>query len=241
MSRPKHAPRKPSLRRVVGTGARWFAGTMGAIAGMAAVAVAAVRHWTKPSAGSTASPALVPSEIETSEHAPGDEEIRYSDGRIEHPSVRYEKRDVKFHWIMAFLLGALCYAVIHFYVVWEFFGSQKAALAELRRSTYPLARSSSPPLPPAPRLEQIDRLERNSTVDAYGRRAAKEEILNSYGATGEKGFARIPIQEAMRLLAGQLPIRKEPSREWPADHGLRDAGEPNSGRMLRVPTEGERP
>jgi hypothetical protein len=212
---------------------------MGVIVGTAAIAVAAVRHWTKPSASSTASPVNVPTETESPEHAAGEEEIRYPDGRIEHPSVRYERRDVKFGWIMAFLVGALCIAVIHYFVVWKFLGSRKAALEELRRSPYPLARAPSTHLPPPPRLEQLDRMERAAAANAYERQAAGEEILNSYGATGEKGFARIPIQEAIKLVAGQLPTRKGPSPGHRQDGGLRDGGESNSGRMFRIPTRGE--
>jgi hypothetical protein len=50
----------------------------------------------------------------------------------------------------------------------------------------------------------------------------------------EDGFVRIPIEQAMRLLANKLPARPlPPASERHKENGLLDAGTSNSGRMFR--------
>jgi hypothetical protein len=92
-------------------------------------------------------------------------------------------------------------------------------------------------LPPEPRLEQLDRMAGNTeNSDVSKSLAAKEKVLNSFGPTTEKGFVHIPIQQAMKAVAGKLPARKEPQPPTVANQGLLEAGESNSGRMFRGPS-----
>jgi hypothetical protein len=72
--------------------------------------------------------------------------------------------------------------------------------------------------------------------DVSKRLAAKEKALDSYGPTTEKGFIHIPIQQAMKAIAGKLPIRKQPQASTAASSGLLDGGESNSGRMFQGPS-----
>ena len=66
--------------------------------------------------------------------------------------------------------------------------------------------------------------------------AAKEKALHSYGSTADKGFVRVPIEQAMKAVAGTLPVAKESSQGRAAKgNGLLEAGESNSGRMFRGP------
>ena len=66
--------------------------------------------------------------------------------------------------------------------------------------------------------------------------AAKEKLLHSYGSTADKGFVQIPIEQAMKAVAGTLPVAKESSQGRAVKgNGLLEAGESNSGRMFRGP------
>jgi hypothetical protein len=91
-------------------------------------------------------------------------------------------------------------------------------------------------LPPKPRLEQIDRMANKANPDALKSLEAKEKALNSFGPTEEKGFVHVPIRQAMKAVAGKLPVRKEPPTSTAAGKGLLEGGESNSGRMLRGPS-----
>ena len=63
---------------------------------------------------------------------------------------------------------------------------------------------------------------------------AKEKLLHSYGSTAEKGFIQIPIEQAIKAVAGTLPVAAESSKGHAAKgNGLLEAGESNSGRMFR--------
>ena len=93
------------------------------------------------------------------------------------------------------------------------------------------ARSDADRLPPEPRLEQIDRMAGAGASKFSKALAEKEKVLNSYGPSEEKGFVRVPIQEAIKATAGKLPVRKQPPGGV-KDNGLMDAGQPNSGRIL---------
>jgi len=164
------------------------------------------------------------------------EEIRHPDGRIEHPAVRYERRDVVFRWLMVLLVVVAGIAAGSSYVIRRFFWWEEAFQAEVGKSPYPLAPGPSTKLPAEPRLEQVDRLERIGSADFFPRQAAKEKLLQSYGATQDKGFVHIPIEQAMKSLADQLPVAGGPRQSPLKQDGLLDAGEPNSGRVYRGET-----
>lgn len=163
-----------------------------------------------------------------------EEEIRYPDGRIEHPAVQREPRDVPFRWVIAVLLAAACIAVFHYYIIWRYFGWERAAEARSGASPYPLAPTPSTTLPRGPRLEELNRIAGQESLLA--REAAQEKTLHSYGPSDEKGYVHIPIQEAMKHAAERLPARKPAQGRAAKDNGLVDSGESNSGRMFRGPS-----
>jgi hypothetical protein len=160
------------------------------------------------------------------------EEIQHPDGRLEHPDVKYEAKDIRFGWILTIIIAGCCVAVTHYFLVWKFYGWQRSVQATNKAAPYVPAIIPSSQLPPQPRLEQIDQLTGVASSNVFKRLAAKEKALNSYGPTAEKGFVHIPIQQAIKALAGQLPVGKEPA-EHKTDAGLIDSGESNSGRMFR--------
>jgi hypothetical protein len=164
------------------------------------------------------------------------EEIRHSDGRIEHPGVRFEPSDVSARWIFSILAGAVIFAAVVELVVLAFFDSCRDHLAEVNRSHYPLAPEPSINLPRGPRLEQVERLSGDKTANVYVREAAKLRSLDTYGPTETKGFIHIPIDRAMQIMVekNMLKARPEPPpAERGRSEGLIDAGASNSGRLLK--------
>jgi hypothetical protein len=160
-------------------------------------------------------------------------EIRYPDGRIEHPAVRFERSDVNFGWIMSILIVSICLATLMFLALLWFFHNYRDYQAAIKKSPFPLAPTQSQALPPEPRLEPLDRVHGIETSNAYERQAAKEETLNHYGRTAEPGFVHIPIDRAMTVLEKKLPVRKEPAASQAKENGLLDEGASNSGRLFR--------
>jgi hypothetical protein len=154
-----------------------------------------------------------------------EKEIRFPDGRIEHPDARYEAKDVRFGCIVAILIAAVCFIVVHFTVVWFFFGAEQRIQAGSKQSPYPLAPAPSAELPPEPRLEQIDHMQNKLSGTVDQRQAA-------YEPPAEKGFVHIPIEDAMKKIVDQLPVREQPP-DHGKDRGLLDDGLSNSGRMFR--------
>ena len=130
------------------------------------------------------------------------------------------------------MIAAGCILVTLLSLIWYLFRAEQRIQAESKQSPYPLAPVSSIPLPPEPRLEQIDRMEPRPAESERERLAEMERLLHSSGPTAEKGFVHIPIEEAMKKIVDQLPVRKQ-SPGGGKDHGLLDSGQSNSGRMFR--------
>jgi hypothetical protein len=172
------------------------------------------------------------------EQPPGDEpeEICHPDGRIEHPGVRHETSDVRLRAVLVLVALACCVLAMVGYAVWRFYWFQAAAQADRKASPYPLSPGLSAPLPPEPRLEQLDRIATVESPEVSKRLAAQEKALHRYGRTAEKGFVHIPIQQAIKAVAGTLPVAQQPPPGAAIhNNGLLDAGASNSGRMFRGP------
>jgi hypothetical protein len=122
--------------------------------------------------------------------------------KLVHPEVRYEKSDANIGAVLAFGAGLVVLGIIvHVAAGWLLASFKKSADRQ-----YPplpaLAAKERPQLPqdlgkiPQPRLQQ------SQTVDLKELRHAEDAHLASYGWVDPKaGIVRIPITEAMRLLA----------------------------------------
>jgi hypothetical protein len=160
-------------------------------------------------------------------------EMAHPDGELKNPSVHHEESDANTRWILIFGGGVLITAVvIHGLVLWFFFNREDSE-ARAKKSSFPLAPQRSKDLPPAPRLEQLDRQEPIGISNVQERRAESAGELNSYGPTPEKGYVRIPIDRAMKLVLDQLRARKGHPESKKKEDGLAEGGESNSGRMYR--------
>ncbi len=155
-------------------------------------------------------------------------------GEPVHPDVRYEHTDVSFPGVMT-VLGVLMFCgLLIFFFVWLVFYRIQLQQKVVKKSPFPLAPEPSETLPREPRLEQIDRMAGVERPNVYVRESDRLKVLENYGPAEEDAYVHIPIDQAMKMLAGKLPSRKEPSAEQRRrSGGLVDAGESNSGRMFR--------
>jgi hypothetical protein len=147
--------------------------------------------------------------------------------------VRYERTDIRLGCLLAVIVAGVCIMASVGYCVWRFYWWQAGMQESAKKSLYGTILPSSTKLPPEPRLEQIDRMASIESSNVAKRQAAQEKILNSYGPAEEKGFVHIPIRQAMKIIAGKLPVRKQSPGNGRDENGLIDAGQSNSGRMFR--------
>jgi hypothetical protein len=161
------------------------------------------------------------------------QEIQHPDERLEHPTVKRERTDVRTGRIIAFLLICVCVGGLDFFVVWHFFRHSESDQARLKASTYPLAPAPSLTLPKEPRLDPLNRMIGNEQANVFQSESDKLAQLNELGPAKEKGFVRIPIQDAIKLVIPRLPVRKQPDKTAGKDDGLRYGGGPNSGRVFQ--------
>ena len=114
-----------------------------------------------------------------------------------HPDVRYEQTDVRAGAIVRFALALVVVVVLAAVFLLGFF--KLLARQERRQDPAPppLAQEAGR-LPPAPRLQS------NPLQDLEQLRAEEEKELASYGWVDQKaGIARIPIDEAIKIVAAR--------------------------------------
>jgi hypothetical protein len=160
-------------------------------------------------------------------------DVPHPDGELKNSSVHQEPSDVNWRWILIAGGVFLAIAVLIHAGMWWYFTSRERSEARAKRSTFPLAAGQADTPPPEPRLEQIDRMAGNEKPNVTERRAAAASELSSYGSTSEKGYVRIPIDRAMKLVLRQLRAREESPKGEDKTKGLAEGGESNSGRMYR--------
>lgn len=120
----------------------------------------------------------------------------------ENSSVSFEPQDVKAETILKYLGALLLTVLASMLIVW---GVYRALTARDARSTSyvsPLRQAVGRMLPPEPRLQGAPGHQISPQEELRQTRAEAEATLSSYSWVDEKtGIARIPIDEAMKLLA----------------------------------------
>jgi hypothetical protein len=124
------------------------------------------------------------------------------------PGVSHERRDVNVFQISAFGIGLLLSCIVVVFAMWALFdflfsredaknSSNPAALMMKQENT----------VPPEPRLQAEPKVELKDL------RADENAILDSYGwINPDKGIVRIPIDEAINIMAQKgLPSKPSPA------------------------------
>ena len=118
--------------------------------------------------------------------------------------VVHEESDVNVKAIVGFGAGLLAVGlIVHLFLFWlqGFYALQNARTQTL---AYPMAAGQQDELPPEPRLQTDPQQELRDL------RARQQSRLTGYGwVNKEAGVARIPIEDAMRMVVEQgLPVRE---------------------------------
>jgi hypothetical protein len=123
----------------------------------------------------------------------------------DNPEIAHEESDVNVSAILRYGLAlAIAAAVIHVFLYW-LVGVYERQYQRTQTQVYPMAVGRQDRLPPEPRLQD------NPQEDLRSLRTRQDTRLHEYGwVNKEAGIARIPIEEAMRIVVQQgLPARQE--------------------------------
>lgn len=130
------------------------------------------------------------------------------DNKETNAGVRYERKDIRLRVLLALIVGAFCLTAALYYATWRLFWWREGFQGTSTESPYAAAARLTERLPREPRLEQVDLLTGAENARLSKGLAAQQQALHSYGSTTEKGFVQIPIEQAIKAVAGKLPARK---------------------------------
>jgi hypothetical protein len=152
------------------------------------------------------------------------------DAQSTHRGVHYDPTDISLHGVIVVLAGiAVVFAGLGAAIWWTVQSQAPAHPPPGAATSYT---TPSEPLPAQPRLEELNVFSGGAGANVFERQLAQEEKLHSYGPTLDDGYLHIPIDQAMKREATNLPVRPHPPTDAKS-LGLVGAGEPNSGRFLR--------
>jgi hypothetical protein len=123
------------------------------------------------------------------------------------PGVSHETRDVDVFQISAFGIGLLLSCIVVVFAMWAMFDFLfKREDAKNANNPAAAMMNERPKLPPEPRLQAEPKIELKDL------RADEDAILNSYGwIDPNKGIVRIPIDQAIDIVAQKLPSKPSPT------------------------------
>ena len=124
------------------------------------------------------------------------------------PDVQFEKEDIRATPVLKFLVGIAITSVVVCLLLLGFYRGMRSYVAALQPEP-PHMRFEENREAPAPRLQE------RPDLDLQEVRAREDRILTTYGWVDKsRGVVRIPIEEAMRLVAEQglgVPAAPAPS------------------------------
>lgn len=163
---------------------------------------------------------------------------------IRNPDTAHEESDVNTRgilWFVLFLAGLIFVALLLLRGMFNLFEGW-ARTAEGERP--PMARTSEERLPPEPRLQSAPGFEAEGQSLELKEPQAEwrvverkwQEELNSYGVVDkDQGVARIPINEAMKIVAqkGIQPVKQNSNQSGQAPNAKQQQpSESSSGRQM---------
>jgi hypothetical protein len=143
--------------------------------------------------------------------------------------VRHETTDANLRGVFAFGAGLFLILVGTLVGLVGLFHYFAAREDRVKGEIPPLAVGDQGRLPPAPRLEGIEKMAKSAPSPA-----GKPALSGGYGwVDREAGIVRIPVQNAMRILADQLRIERPQSFGPIEDQALEEPTSSNSGRTSK--------
>lgn len=118
--------------------------------------------------------------------------------------VVHEESDVDVSAILRYGIGLFVIAAIVHLFLWWLLGIYEGQHERAQTQVYPMAAGQQNRLPPSPRLQD------NPQQELEALRAKQKALLEGYGwVNKEAGVARIPIEEAMRIVVERgVPTRE---------------------------------
>lgn len=118
--------------------------------------------------------------------------------------VVHEDSDVNVTAILRYGAGLFVIAAVVHLFLWWLLGVYERQHERAQTQAYPMAVGQQNRLPPAPRFQE------NPQQELTDLRAKQRALLEGYGwVNKERGIARIPIEEAMKMVVGRgLPARE---------------------------------
>ena len=128
------------------------------------------------------------------------------------PSVRYEARDVNTKAVFISLVALGGIVLLASLLLWPLYEFLSTRPTESSSSVSPFLQEEQKREPPEPRLQGGPGHEIPPQEEMRQMRTEAEAILNSYGwVDRQAGIARIPIEQAMKLLAERSPSATNPA------------------------------
>ena len=118
--------------------------------------------------------------------------------------VVHEESDVNVGAIIRYGVGLVVIAAVVHVFLWWLLGVYGRQHDRAQTQVYPMAAGQQDRLPPTPRFQE------NPQQELQELRAKQKALLEGYGwVNKEAGVARIPIEDAMKMVVGQgLPVRE---------------------------------
>jgi hypothetical protein len=119
-------------------------------------------------------------------------------------AVDHEESDVDVSAILRYGIGLVAIAIAVHVLLWLLLGVFERQNERRQTQVYPMAAGEQDRLPPAPRFQE------NPQQELQDLRAKQRALLEGYGwVKKEAGIARIPIEDAMKIVVQQgLPTRE---------------------------------
>jgi hypothetical protein len=142
---------------------------------------------------------------------------------------RHETSDLRLRGVILFAVGLTVVAIIVHLIIAGLMAHFGAREERHQRPVNPLAAENPDHMPPEPRLEGIDPEQRGREGERG--ETPDERALHRYGWVEEGKVAHIPIEEAMKRLAGKLPAKEDAGAAAPAMPSSASSGRtPEGGR-----------
>ena len=124
--------------------------------------------------------------------------------KSDNTEVVHEESDVNVGAILRFGIGLAAVALIVHVFLWWLLGVYERQQNRAQTQAFPMAAEQQNRLPPSPRFQQ------NPQQELQDLRAKQRGMLEEYGwVNKEAGIARIPIDEAMKIVIERgLPVRE---------------------------------
>ena len=118
--------------------------------------------------------------------------------------VAHEESDVNVSAIIRFGIGLLVIGVLLHVFLWWLQSTYTRQNERAQTQAYPLAAGQQDRLPPSPRFQD------NPQQELQDLRAKQKALLEGYGwVSKEAGVARIPIEDAMKMVVERgVPVRE---------------------------------